>query len=295
MEKYTDGNFSYEIRENHAIVTEMNTDNEIVEIPAQIKGVPVTELGDYLFSGKSCQCVRIPSGVRKIGRYGFYNCRFLEELWFSSDFVDLGSGAFTGCHKIQRLEVQMNSRESGLKEILSEIGEELRVHLYGEIQAVLWFPEYYEEGVENTPARILMTEVHGSGLYYRNCFLGKVFHFLEYDKRFEMAHAQESQDFIREMVLSRLMWPVELTKEARDRYEQYVLKHMEEIATALICQKRENDLDWLLHTYPLGSEQRDLFLRILDCSKKVQEPEILSMLMEYQRVHFPSKRRSFEL
>ena len=58
MEKYTDGNFSYEIRENHAIVTEMNTDNEIVEIPAQIKGVPVTELGDYLFSGKSCQCIR---------------------------------------------------------------------------------------------------------------------------------------------------------------------------------------------------------------------------------------------
>ena len=28
---------------------------------------------------------------------------------------------------------------------------------------------------------------------------------------------------------------------------------------------------------------------------KVKSPEILSMLMEYQRLHFPSKRRSFEL
>ncbi len=39
-----------------------------------------------------------------------------------------------------------------------------------------------------------MTEVHGSGLYYRNCFRGKNY-FLEYDKRFEMARAQESSDF----------------------------------------------------------------------------------------------------
>lgn len=91
------------------------------------------------------------------------------------------------------MEVLMNDEQSGLKEILSEVGEELRVHLYGKVEAMLWFPEYYEEGVENTPARILMTEVHGSGLYYRNCFQGKVFHFLEYDKRFEMARAQESQ------------------------------------------------------------------------------------------------------
>lgn len=71
----------------------------------------------------------------------------------------------------------MNGEQSGLKEILSEVGEELRVHLYGKVEAMLWFPEYYEEGVENTPARILMTEVHGSGLYYRNCFQGKYFIF----------------------------------------------------------------------------------------------------------------------
>ena len=120
------------------------------------------------------------------------------------------------------MEVQMNSQESGLKEILSEVGEELQVHLYGEVEAMLWFPEYYEEGVENTPARILMTEVHGSGLYYRNCFQGKVFLFLEYDKRFELARAQESPDFLREMVYGRLYWPVGLTAKAKAQYEQYL-------------------------------------------------------------------------
>lgn len=170
MKKHTDSGFTFDIKEDHAAVMEIDGDPQIVEIPEQIDGVPVTELAEYLFSGKSCQVIRIPLGVQKIGRYGFYNCRNLEELWFSSDFTDLGSGAFTGCHRIRRMEVLMNDEQSGLKEILSEVGEELRVHLYGKVEAMLWFPEYYEEGVENTPARILMTEVHGSGLYYRNCF-----------------------------------------------------------------------------------------------------------------------------
>ena len=64
------------------VVMEIDGNPQIVEIPGEIDGVPVTELAEYLFSGKSCQVIRIPSGVWKIGRYGFYNCRELEELWF---------------------------------------------------------------------------------------------------------------------------------------------------------------------------------------------------------------------
>lgn len=295
MKKHTDNGFTFDIKENHAVVTEIEGDPQIVEIPELVDGVPVTELGEYLFSGKNCQLIRIPSGVKKIGRYGFYNCRNLEEIWFSSDFTDLGSGAFTGCHRIRRLEVLMNSEQSGLKEILSEVGEELRVHLYGNVEAMLWFPEYYEEGVENTPARILMTEVHGSGLYYRNCFQGKVFHFLEYDKRFEMARAQESADFLREMVYGRLHLPTGLTDQAKAQYEQYLRAHTEQIASDFIRQKREEELEWLLHTYPLTSDQKELFTGLVSLADTVKSPEILSMLMEYQRVHFPSRRRSFDL
>ena len=104
MKMHTDNGFTFDIKEDHATVMEIDGDPQIVEIPEQIDGVPVTELAEYLFSGKSCQVIRIPLGVRKIGRYGFYNCRNLEELWFSSDFTDLGSGTFTGCHRIRRME-----------------------------------------------------------------------------------------------------------------------------------------------------------------------------------------------
>ncbi len=62
---------------------EIDGDPQIVEIPEQIDGVPVTELAEYLFPGKAVRSYGFPWESGKIGRYGFYNCRNLEELWFS--------------------------------------------------------------------------------------------------------------------------------------------------------------------------------------------------------------------
>ena len=291
----TDNGFTYERQNGHILITELDSDPDIVEIPDEIDGSPVTELGDYLFSGKTCSTIRIPGGVKKIGRYGFYNCRKLETLSFSSDFTNLGSGAFTGCHHIRNIEVEMRSEESGLKEVLSEVREEVCVRLTGIMKAVLWFPEYYEEGVENTPARILMTHVHGSGLYYRNCFQGKRFHFPEYDRRFEHALAQESPDFLREMVYGRLFCPLELTDEARRQYESYLWENYERIAVDFIRQKRAEELGRLLNGYPLTEKNRSSYQTILDSAAASGTPEIQSMLMEYGRIHFPARRKNFEL
>ena len=104
------------------------------------------------------------------------------------------------------------ANQSGLKRVFRSWED--AGTLYGS-GSMLWFPEYYEEGVENTPARILMTEVHGSGLYYRNCFQGKVFHFLEYDKRFEMARARNHQ-ILRKWYMARLNWPTGLTEQGEN-------------------------------------------------------------------------------
>lgn len=54
MKKHTDSGFTFDIKEDHAAVMEIDGDPQIVEIPEQIDGVPVTELAEYLFSGKSC-------------------------------------------------------------------------------------------------------------------------------------------------------------------------------------------------------------------------------------------------
>ena len=59
MKKHTDSGFTFDIKEDHAAVMEIDGDPQIVEIPEQIDGVPVTELAEYLFSGKSCQVIVI--------------------------------------------------------------------------------------------------------------------------------------------------------------------------------------------------------------------------------------------
>ena len=69
MKKHTDSGFTFDIQGDHAVVMEIDGNPQIVEIPGEIDGVPVTELAEYLFSGKSCPVIRIPSGVWK-------NCGF---------------------------------------------------------------------------------------------------------------------------------------------------------------------------------------------------------------------------
>ena len=84
--------------------------------------------------------------------------------------------------------------ESGLRDFLTELPETLRVDMIinGE-HGRFWFPEFFEEGVENTPARILENHVHGSGIRYRNSFVHKKLNTLEYDRLFPYAVAWDQR------------------------------------------------------------------------------------------------------
>ena len=42
MKKHTDSGFTFDIKEDHAAVMEIDGDPQIVEIPEQIDGVPVS-------------------------------------------------------------------------------------------------------------------------------------------------------------------------------------------------------------------------------------------------------------
>ena len=287
--------FFYQAAEGQVTITKYKDKGSIAEIPPYVDALPVTVLGEYAFSGLPVEEIRIPSGVTKIGRYGFYNCRNLKKLSFGSKFMDLGSGAFTGCHQICCLHVTMEEEDSGLKEILSEIREELVVYMDGDCRAVLWFPEFYEEGVENTPARILMTHVHGSGIYYRNCFQGKTFNFAEYDKRFVMAKAQESGRFLMELVTGRLRFPWQLSKEARMHYEEYLWENYEAMGLFFLEGKREEELEWLLKEYPLAPEKKALYDSLLEHASRKGTLALISMMMDLGRKLFPVKRKTFDL
>lgn len=177
--------FLYEETKQGICVNRVFGRDTIVEIPDIIEDKPVTELGAYAFSdkmdaqdyqkllkygsvcredGKVTQLpegeeeaagdrireIFLPSKMRKIGRYAFYNCKNLEKIGFYSALNDLGAGAFTGCHKIRRMEVRVNSGEkSCLRELLNELPEEMLVDYFEDgSRGRFVFPEFFEEGIE---------------------------------------------------------------------------------------------------------------------------------------------------
>lgn len=242
----------------------------------------IREIPDYGFAGREdLEEICLPVTVEKIGRYAFYNCRNLQKITFFSHIRDVGSGAFTGCHKVKLLDVTiMKDEESCLKDFLQELTEEIQVEYRGEDYALLMFPEYFEEGVENTPARILMTEIHGSGLKYRNCFYKKEFQFEEYDSRFPFAKAVEQPSFLLKMVIGRLRYPYRLQENGRKQYEDYLRSHFVEGGKELVCQRDAAALSWLVEHY--GKKENEL-CRLLEETVKREAAECSSVLMEWRR------------
>ena len=94
--------------------------------------------------------IRLPGGVREIGRYAFYRCRNLRKLVLSDALREIGGGALTGC-RIREVEIHFaNGEQSALPSILDEMRYRILARLYyqeGKTAQVL-FPEHYEDGGE---------------------------------------------------------------------------------------------------------------------------------------------------
>lgn len=296
------------------------------ELPEQIEGCPVTELAPYAFSdhvdknkleeglksgkihlwgegeapalrGMELHTLYLPRNLRRIGAYAFYNCNALEELHFYGRLSDLGAGLFTGCHHIRQLEVTLEEEETTcLQEILMEVPEQLSVVMHGKVEAKLIFPEFFEEGVENTPARILVTQMHGSGINYRNCFYQRKFDFQAYDRGFFRARAQESFDTVLDMALCRLLFPWKLDAEGRMRYEGWIREQLPEAGKKVIQRKNAKLLIWLTENFVLKPvPDRELINILTDEAGKAGFTEGAGYLLDLLHRYFKPGAKSFEL
>lgn len=301
----------------------------IVELLETLEGLPVTELGAYIFSdhidrgdlekcrmsGKFCtedglevqdeegmpemsgnavQELILPSKLRKVGRYAFYNCFHLKKLSFGGDLWDVGVGAMTGCHKIERVTVKTDENgDSCLRDILTELPETLRVDMdkNGE-QGRFWFPEFFEEGVENTPARIIENHVHGSGIRYRNSFLHKKLNILEYDKLFPYAEAWEEESIVLKLVLDRILYPMDLTETAEEKYIQYLREHGERAVSILGEEKEYAAMRTILTKITPDRTETE---KMLERAQRSGDSRWVSILMDTLAGHGRKKRKAFEL
>ncbi|MCD8337168.1 MAG: leucine-rich repeat domain-containing protein [Lachnospiraceae bacterium] len=255
-------------------------------------------------SGERLESVILPQTMGRVGRYCFYDCARLKRLEFPGALYDWGSGAFSGCHRIETLCVYVKpDGASGLKQVLDELPESLDVEFCTEdadglgqkrMYARLAFPEFYEEGVENTPARILETHVHGTGILYRNCFQGKKFDFAQYDVLFPHAQAQEEMSLLIRLVLGRLRVPYHMEQRARKAYETFIRENAFPFGRYFLDSKDEEGLRWFLEqmvSVMPDDEKAALADRLSEYAARRKDAQAIGRLMDFRREMLPDSRR----
>ena len=272
--------------------------------------------GERILAGDAVEKVTLPDTMEELGRYIFYGCRNLKTLWFSDRLKNIGSGAFTGCRNLTALHVRLlDGERSCVPEILGDLWQRIDVTFYrggkygedkcgdskfaegkdgerGKISARLIFPEHYEEAVENTPARILFTQHHGSGNNYRQCFYNKEIDFRKYDSLFYSARAQERTDVITDLVFSRLMYPKGLTEKTRKAYEDYIREHAAQTAECLIDTE---DMEALKEFAERSLWTAETLIGAVEYAASQGKREFLAFLMDEKHRLFPEKKKKYEL
>ena len=310
-----------------ACVTKILSPGAACVIPETLSGLPVTELGDKALAQTGVEEVFLPRTLRRLGRYCFYGCERLSHIHFYGGPLETGGGFLTACGCLRELTVHMDpSERSALRDFVTEINERVTVHVFiqggqnrmqderdtdfertslasstfeeenGETEtARVIFPEYYDEAVENTPARITVSNIHGAGQKYRYCFEGRKFRFDRYDKMFVYEKAEESVLMASKIAVTRLQYPKGLWESAKKEYEKFLVENLYEVLLGSL--EDPETIKWIAGQYltpeknPLTADKMSGL--ITEISKK-HLPELLGMFMEIQRKKFGVKKKKFD-
>lgn len=285
----------------------------------EMEGEPENASGFPCICGDCLEELYLPRTIRRLGRYIFYNCLRLRKLSFYSNIAFIGAGAFTGCGGLCCLKVRQLAGGSCLREVLQDLKQKVMVECYRlaqspgdghepakqttqkqgpkgkaaeewELSCRLVYPEFFEEAVENTPARIISTQTHGMGIQYRNAFRGTQVIFEEYDRLFATGKYNIDLNVLIEIAISRLSYPLLLSEEARGEYACWLSGHLPEAASYLLRQEMMDDFCWLSQKFISAKDQMDV---LLEEAKRQGDAEAVSMLMDAKHRRFPGKEKRF--
>lgn len=96
--------FTYTVIGQEVTVTGFKGEPECIEIPADIGGLPVTEVRDNAFyCCTSLRRITLPDSVKTMGHHCFYGCSALEEAVLPRELNSVGMGCFEGCVSLKTL------------------------------------------------------------------------------------------------------------------------------------------------------------------------------------------------
>ena len=83
----TSGDYYYLIHEGNASIVKYNGDEKELEVPSEIDGYPVTDIGPRAFWGKEMENLIIPESITRIGQQAFEYCKISESLELPENVV----------------------------------------------------------------------------------------------------------------------------------------------------------------------------------------------------------------
>ena len=242
--------------------------------------------------------ISFPPSVREIGSYAFYGCEQLKRIVLPGSLRRLESGIFTACNHIERVcfysEGEERETPSVLREILLELDYEVTVCLMNggkerREYARLLFPGFYEDSIENTPARIIEIRYEGTGYAYRQCFQRGKIDYQQYDSQFYLASVQETPRTAAEVAMGRLAFPCSLSSPHKEQYLRFLTEHDDVCAELVLDSEEDVEFIMLLCRENYFSEERfDAWLE--QCIRK-GDARLSGILMEERRKRFPVENK----
>lgn len=96
--------FEFEILDGGAVITGYTGSSKVVEVPDELGGAPVTEIGFYAFEAEyDITSVTLPETITLIGEGAFMDCSSLETINIPEAVAGIDRGAFVACTSLTEL------------------------------------------------------------------------------------------------------------------------------------------------------------------------------------------------
>ena len=97
--------YDISVDRTYAVVIDYTGTATKVRIAEAYQGMPVTEIYERAFSGKSITAVTIPDSVTSIGDYAFSSCKSLTSVNIPDGVTSIGNYAFNGCSSLTSITI----------------------------------------------------------------------------------------------------------------------------------------------------------------------------------------------
>ncbi len=111
----------YTVDETGIVITGYTGQSSVVDLPDYAGELPVYKIASYAFQNKSITGIRLPSVLKEIGTYAFYNCTGLTELNIPDGIDSVEESAFEGCNGLTAVQMPVDTPQSVFSSVITNV------------------------------------------------------------------------------------------------------------------------------------------------------------------------------